>query len=63
MFLLHIVAGAVGMVFRLPRRLLLVLLLVVLGLELVELARSPLPRAASRGSVTHPASPRRDMAP
>ncbi len=50
--MLQIVAGAVGVVFRLPRRLLLMLLLVVLGLELVELVRSPLPRAAPRASVT-----------
>ena len=57
--MLQIVAGAVGVVFRLPRRLLLVLLLVVLGLELIELARSPLPRAAPHGSVARLAtSPR-----
>lgn len=52
MFLFHIMFGVVGVLLRLPRRLLLGLLLFILGLLLLELVH-PTPRnVPQRGAVT-----------
>ncbi len=47
MFLFHIMFGVVGLLLRLPRRLLLGLVLFVLGLVLLELVH-PSPREPAR---------------
>ena len=52
MFLFQIMFGVVGVLLRLPRRLLLGLLLFILGLLLLELVH-PMPRnVPQRGAVT-----------
>ncbi len=52
MFLFHIMFGVLGVLLRLPRRLLLGLLLFILGLLLLELVH-PTPRnVPQRGAVT-----------
>ena len=54
MFLFQIMFGVVGVLLRLPRRLLLGLLLFILGLLLLELAH-PTPRnVPQRGAVSGP---------
>jgi hypothetical protein len=53
-FLLQIMFGILGVLLRLPRALLLAILLFILGLVLLELAH-PSPRhAPQRSSVTRP---------
>ena len=52
MFLFQIMFGVVGVLLRLPRRLLLGLLVFILGLLLLELVQPTPPNMPQRGAVT-----------
>ena len=62
MFLLQIMFGALGVLVRLPRRLLLGLVLFVLGLVLIELAH-PSPRSVPQHAPAAPAARQRTLPP
>lgn len=62
MFLLQIMFGTLGVLVRLPRRLLLGLVLFVLGLVLLELVH-PSPRSVPQHATAAPATRQRTLPP